>query len=203
MRKTKLLNGIWALAPITLLMLSPGLALGDIINGIDPNSNADEFNAPPGILEVSAIRSHTVLVRSSKTIMSCGDGDCIERRSDLQVSIMVYENGPSTDVSPPATLYFTMYNSVEETGIARSVHLIADVEKLIKAKRVAAGIYEITYKGFWSQDNCFQPNFRARIDARALSIKVRAAKEVQFLDDRTYVDPIEVDYKRLNCPLEN
>lgn len=202
MRNVKLPTRSQATIAALLLTLSPVSALGDMINGIDPKSGSDEFDAPLAILEVAAIRSHTVLVRSSKTIKSCADGDCIDRTSDLQVSTMVYENGPSTDVSPPATLYFTMYNSVEETGIARSVHMIADVEELMAAKRISAGIYEVTYKGYWSEDNCFQPQVRARIDARALSIKVRAAKEVDFLDDHTYTDPIEVHYKRLNCPTE-
>ena len=149
---------------------------------------------------VGPIRQFNVLVRKIKTIKHCENDDCLERESDLQVSVVVVDNGPSTDVSAVAGLYLAMYNSIEETGVAYSFHAIADVVKMNEAKRVAPGIYEIFYQEFWTIDGCIQPKMKARIDARELSIKVRAAKEVGSLEEHVYADAIDVTYTKLNCP---
>ena len=189
---------------LLILAMHVATSRAEPVNGIDdPKPDSDELGVPSHILEITDIRKHVLLERATKTIRSCEDGSCLDRSSDLQVSAVVYDNGPSTDVVPTATLYLTIYNSVEETGIARSLHQIADVTELVDARRIKAGIYELTYKAFWSENGCFQPTVKARIDARALSAKMRAAKEVGFLEDHTYTDTIDVVRQRLDCPVYN
>lgn len=169
------------------------------ITGVEGNADDDGSTTQLWEDTITSIRSLTKLVRSTKTIKSCSEEECIDRESTLQVSLVVIDNGPSTDVSSPAVLYLTMYNSVEETGVAKSMHLIEDIVELHSTKRVSAGVYEVEYQAFRIEEECSLPVIRARIDARELSSKVRAAKKIDFLQDFAYTDAIDVAYEVLSC----
>ena len=169
------------------------------ISGVQGNDRDASGFTPLSIETLTSVRHHKTLVRSTKTIKSCADGECIDRASTLQVALLVLDNGPSTDVSSPAVLYLTMYNSVEETGVGKSMHLIDDIVEFYSSKRISAGIYEVEYKAFRLDGECQLPKVSATIDARTLSAKVRAAKEVRMLENHVFMDPIYVEKKVLSC----
>lgn len=190
---------------ISLMAVLSLPAAGEKISGKSVKNSTDHNSEATWISALTSIRSHAALVRSKKTIKICDGDDCIDRDSVLQVSMLVVDHGPSTDVGPQASLYLTIYNSVEETAVAQSIHMIDDIYELRSTKRIAAGMYEATYLAFrideeQSATSCYNPIMRATIDARALSAKVRAAKRIGFLEDSFYTDEIDVQYKKLGCP---
>lgn len=151
-------------------------------------------------LKIVQIRKAVKLIENKKTIRHCNGNDCLDRESDLLVNAIVVDNGPSTDVSPPQSIYLTIYNSIEETGTGSSIHHIDDIYEFGTASRIGPGIYEVRYRAFRPGEACVAPNILATIDARALSIKVRAGQEVPEFEDHIYTDPIQVTYSQLSCP---
>ena len=149
-----------------------------------------------------AVMQNTVLVDRKKTIKVCDGGVCIDRESHLVVQVLQLDNGPSTDVSPSSSVYLLMYNDINEHAVAYSMHIIADsMQQGFDAKRVEAGIYEVTLRGFdTSFDGCFDPVQTIRIDARDLSSDVRQGKKTSFFNDAVYTDPIDVSVINADCP---
>lgn len=157
-------------------------------------------------MSVSTVVSHKILVQREREINVCDEGDCIDRISDLRVSSIVLDNGPSTDVSPRYSLYLTMHNSITEHAVAVSLHRLASFNELISAERVEAGIYEFVYKAYnleYSSENkdrnCDLLTFKIRVDAKELSTLVRQAKKTKFFEDAVYQDPIFVLRENLGC----
>lgn len=74
--------------------------------------------------------------------------------SHKKLSIVVADNGMSTDVSPRYRVYMA-YASLAEMGNLSADFLIsAEVMKFISAKRISGGIYEVVVTEF--NDNGFQ-----------------------------------------------
>ena len=182
---------------VAMVASTQALAAPEKIVGII--GDEDDAVVMSWLSSVTDIRSQKILVQSSKTIKHCSEGDCINRLSDLRVAIVEVDGGPSTDVSAPAALYLTVYNSVEESGIGRAVHLIEEIFEVISSRRLKPGIYEAVYRAFRLGGDCQNPVVRATIDARKLTTKMRAAKEVELLDEYVYVDPIYVQYDVQSC----
>lgn len=148
---------------------------------------------------VSSVAEHVVLVESLRDISVCDNGDCTQRKSNLRVSAVVIDGGPSTDVAPPFSIFLVMHNSIEEHAVASSVHRIAFTYKSISVKRVKAGIYEFEYIGFNPSGPCLSQRKKTIIDARELSVQVRQAKKTRFFEDFTYTDPIFAQHTVLGC----
>jgi len=148
---------------------------------------------------ISSVAKHDVLVESLRDISVCDNGDCTQRKSNLRVSAVVIDGGPSTDVSPPFSIFLTMHNSIEEYAVTSSMHRIAFSYKPISVRRVKAGIYEFEYIGFNPSGPCISPRMKTTIDARELSVKVRQGKKAKFFEDFTYKDPIFARHSVLGC----
>ena len=151
---------------------------------------------------LDAIASHTVLVDSTRTIEVCDNGNCYNTDSQLRVSALTIDGGPSTDVSPRFNLYLSMYNYIQEFATATSLHKIDYLNRFISVKRIKAGIYEARYVAInleGQYGNCFYPEIKATIDARELSATVRKAKRARFFSDVHYTDPIYVTKTVTGC----
>ena len=71
--------------------------------------------------------------------------------SDLRVSLLAMDNDGSTDVAPRASLYLTTFNESERRE-AGSVHEISDINELISAERLEAGLYKaVVTKYDWEE----------------------------------------------------
>ena len=194
------------MAAIFLISALPRIGFAEPIMGV-AGGEKHGF-AFSNLNNITNIRAVKVLVRSEKTISLCRQGTCDEVASDLQVSLVVSDIGPSTDLQPKGMLHLAMYNKLTEIGISHSLHLIAEIEELYSSKRVAPGIYQVLYLGFSlgsvaGENHCLYPKMRATIDARDLSVKVRAAKGFEGnpndLEELIVTDPVEVTYKQLSC----
>lgn len=148
---------------------------------------------------VTSIARHEILVESLRDISVCENDDCLKRASNLRVSAIVIDGGPSTDVSPQFAIFLTMHNSIEEYAVTSSMHRIAFSKELISVKRIKAGIYEFEYAGFNPDGNCLHPLKKTMVDARELSVQVRQAKKIKSFQDGIYTDPIYVKHTILGC----
>lgn len=63
-------------------------------------------------------------------------------KSDIKVNIVVEDLGGSTDVSPTQSLFFTLYSKGEMFSTDATFNL-GPIYKLISAKRIAGGVYEV------------------------------------------------------------
>lgn len=123
--------------------------------------------------------------------------DKMKGNSDMRVSLVVLDNGGSTDVSPHAMLYLTMHNEDEAYG-ATSSHLISPINDIISYKRVKAGVYEVVVNNMDSAGDCRGTLFNKetiRIDARKLSVSVRNFKGAEEFVSSRVQDPITVSTK--------
>ncbi len=184
----------------TMVLGQVCFASAEEIKGIDPDA---EVNDPIGdriwISTLSKIYYFKKLLRKTKTIQHCNDNKCAAVESDLHVSLIGTDATPAFDGRRGQHLYLTMYNSVGAATDGKSIHLIADVMEITGAKRLKAGIYQVTYTDFWPNGNCKHATVEARIDARELSTKVRAAQTVSKSGSHIYTNPIDVTYKQLGC----
>lgn len=67
-------------------------------------------------------------------------------KTDIQVNIVVVDNGGSTDVSPTQSLFFNIYSKGEMFSTDASFNL-GPIYSLESAKRVNSGIYEVVING--------------------------------------------------------
>lgn len=191
---------------MTIKILSTLIALV-FVTGNAFSEDAESVMGEVGLwgLAVASVTEQITLVSREKTIIVCDEGDCIDRVSDLRISAVVLDSGPSTDATERYGLYLIMHNSVQEHAVAKSVHLIASMEELKSAKRVEAGIYEFVFNspnyGYLEtkDPNCRFVEMRARVDARVLSAEVRKAERTSFFEDATYTDPIYVTRSTIGC----
>ncbi len=184
----------------TMVLGQTYLANAEEIKGVDPDA---EVNDPIGdriwISTLSKIYYFKSLLRKTKTIQHCNDKKCEDIESDLHVSMIGIDATPAFDGRRGQHLYLAMYNAVGAQTNGKSIHLIADVLEITSAKRLKAGIYQVTYTDFWPGENCKHATVEARIDASELSVKVRAAKTASQHSSHIYTDPIDVTYKQLGC----
>lgn len=151
-----------------------------------------------------------VLVQREKQIQVCDNDGCHSNTSDLRVSYVLVDGGPSTDVSPRYVLYLTTYNFVNEFASATSTHRIAYIDKLYDVERLKAGIYKFRYKGIASDGSaediaklgCFYHDVTAIVDASDLTANVRRANKLKFFEDAEYFDPIYLSVKDRKCSKE-
>jgi hypothetical protein len=139
---------------MSVLFASNAFAGTKIVKGLSEDKKID----------ISRVEKQITLVQKQK-------GD-----SDLRVSLVVTDNGGSTDVSPLSALYLTMHNESEMQG-ANSTHLISYINKLVSHKRVKAGVYEVIVTNYDYDQECknddYQKLDKITIDARELSVSVR------------------------------
>ncbi len=113
--------------------------------------------------------------------------------TDLRVGLVVIDLGGSTDVSPKAQAYLTMFNEAEMKN-ATSLHLLTHLNELVSAKRTEAGIYEVVVKrydveGAWGGGEI---TTKLVVDARLASVDVRKMKGVEEFDTGTILTPIKI-----------
>ncbi len=147
-----------------------------------PRSVAGEPEGKPGI-DLSAVQQQQTFVETER------DGVTV------RVGMVVIDYGGSTDVSPKAGLFLTMFGESEMKG-SSSVHYLGPLNELISAKRVEAGIYEFVLKRYdydQALGGGMEPTVKLRVDARMASVAVRAMKGVDELDTGRIVEPVTVD----------
>lgn len=143
------------------------------------------------------------LVRATRTItVGTYGGGQMERPSDLRVSLIVLDLGPSTDFSPRQSIHIAMFNDIEEHGVAWALEPVADVWEYRGVERTAPGIYVVDatiplYET--STENCYIRRVRITIDARTLSVAVRNAPGVGEFDTQRYGEPIGLDVEKVAC----
>ena len=149
-----------------------------------------------------SIANHQVLVDRARDIEVCDNGQCYSTESQLRISSLLVDGGPSTDVSPRYVLYLSMHNYIEEYAIATSLHQVDYVQTFQSARRSKAGIYEFRYVGInldGAFGDCFFPEIQAIVDARELSVQVRTGKKTKFFEDASYTDPVYITRTYLGC----
>lgn len=185
------------LQPATLILLLCGSsASAEIMSKTIPGEQDIKT------FSIAQIANHEVLVEREKAITVCDNGDCIQRSSNLRVSYLLVDYGPSTDVSPRGGLYLSMHNSIEEHAVAASLHFIAPVEDFIAGTRKEAGIYVFDIVSSLNGDaagDCYYKRVTVTVDAREASAAVRKGEKTRFFEDAVYTDPVFVDYKTEGC----
>lgn len=138
------------------------------------------------------------LVRRDRQIVADG----YERNSDLRVSLVVLNNGPSTDVSPRQDLHLALYNVINEFGTAWALVPVAAVWSFEGVERTEAGIYAVTAvmagPGDGSEE-CYFPRMRITVDARQLSVDVRNAPGLGEFEERRYTTPVGLTRAIIGC----
>jgi len=120
-------------------------------------------------IDISGVEQQVTLVQKQKG------------ESDMRVSLVIVDNGGSTDVSPSSALYLTMQNESEMQD-ASSTHLISHINSLVSYKRIEAGVYEAVVTTYDYEQECengkFEKKDKITIDARELSASVRNFKGI-------------------------
>ena len=110
---------------------------------------------------------------------------------------------PATDVSPPYSLYLTMYVLWPEHGTASAKWHIDGILSAQPPVRLAPGIYEITARTLNYEQSmafdCFIAERTFRIDAAQATIKARASKPENIFDHTDFEAEIEISTTALAC----
>jgi len=134
---------------------------------------------------LASVEKSELLIRSQK-------GDSV-----LRVSLLVTDNGGSTDVSPLSELYLTTFNESEMRG-AESIHLISHINQLVSYQRLNPGVYEVVVRLYDYDSTCASWNGQIEglkkftIDARQLTADVRSFKNLDDFDHGVIQTPITV-----------
>lgn len=185
---------IAALAAALLLAAGSPVQRGDLI--IPGSFDGDDWSSPAFAL--AQAERVIQLARATRTITAGG----MDRPSDLRVSLLVLDLGPSTDVSGRQALHLAMFNDIEEHGIAWALEPIAEVWEFHGAERSSAGIYVIdaTIPAYETgSEGCFFQRVKLTVDARDLSVAVRNAAGLAEFDARRYQGEIGVEMERTAC----
>lgn len=159
-----------------------------------------EGDSPQGVAFALAQAAQVVqLVRSDrKILMDAATG--FQRISDLRVSLVVLDNGTSTDVSPRWMLYLAMFNDVNEHGQAWALEPVAAAYEFKGVTRSAPGIYVAEIMTIdETGGECGYVPARVVIDARDLSVAVRQARGLDEFDTRRYSTPIGIKTEISAC----
>ena len=142
------------------------------------------------------------LVRAVRNIeVAMEGGGTITRESDLRVSLVVLDLGPSTDVSPRAEIHLAMFNDINETGVAWALVPIISAWEFHGVKRTAPGIYVVdaTVMDGTGGAECFFQRADITIDARDLSVIVRQARGMEEFADKRYRGEVAITTKPKGC----
>ena len=159
-----------------------------------------EGDTPRGVAFALAQAAHVVqLIRSErKIVMNAVTG--FKRLSDLRVSLVVLDDGTSTDLSPRWSLYLAMYNDVNEHGQAWALEPVASAYEFKGASRRAPGIYVAEIMTIdESGGGCGFVPAKVIIDALDLSVAVRQARGLDEFDTRRYSTPIKIETEIGGC----
>ncbi len=181
------------IAVFLVFLFSVGTASAEVpprMKGDDPQGAAFALSQAAHVIE---------LVRSRrKIVMDAATG--FERWSDLRVSLVVLDDGSSTDVSPRWMLYLAMFNDVNEHGQAWALEPVAAAYEFIGVTRRAPGIYVAEIKTIdETGSSCGFVPTRIVIDARDLSVAVRQARGLADFDTRRYSVPIGIKTEIDGC----
>ena len=157
-------------------------------------------DTPQGVAFTLAQAAHVVqLVRSEREIlMDAATG--FKRLSDLRVSLVVLDDGTSTDVSPRWSLYLAMFNDVNEHGQAWALEPVAAAYEFKGVTRRAPGIYVAEIMTIdETGGGCGYVPAKIVIDARDLSVAVRQARGLDEFDTRRYRTPIKIETEVGGC----
>lgn len=138
------------------------------------------------------------LVRATREIPTSG----IPRPSDLRVSLLVLDTGPSTDLSPTLDIQLALFNDIEEFGIAWALEPVTGAYGFERAERTGPGLYDV-YAVLLNDPermpDCAFVDARISVDARALSVAVRQAKGLGEFDSRRYTAPMPISAETVGC----
>jgi len=113
----------------------------------------------------------------------------------VRVGLVMVDHGGSTDVSPRASLYLTLFAESEMRDHA-GLYRLTDLNRLVSAKRTSAGMYEIVLKRYdldQTLDAGFEPTVRMQVDAREATIDLRSMKGVDELSTGRLTTAIKVE----------
>ena len=134
-------------------------------------------------VDVSRVQKQVTLIQS------------VKGESDLRVSFVVMDSGGSTDLSPRARLYLTVFNESEMKD-AKSAHMIASINSLVSSKRIEAGVYEAIVTQYDYSGECGgalpESMLKITVDARQLTADVRKFKGAGEFDVSTVQTPITI-----------
>lgn len=114
---------------------------------------------------------------------------------NVRVGLLMVDRGGSTDLSAKAGLYLTLFGESEMRG-SSAVYFLTELNTLVSAQRVSAGIYEIVVQRYDIEQRLgggTEPTVRLRVDARTASMDVRAMKGVAEFETGRVQTPITVD----------
>ena len=166
----------------------------------EPIEPADIANQdPPLAVMLASAETVVSLVQSERTI-TAADGS--ERLSDLRVSLVVLDKGTGTDVSPTSDVYLSMFNDINEYGLAWSFTPIVASYGFRDFERTGPGLYDIfvrTLNTSGAYGGCPFTLSKVSIDARQLSVAVRQAKGLAEFDAKRYAVPVRIEQQQLGC----
>ena len=116
-------------------------------------------------------------------------------KEDIKVSLVVQDNGGSTDVSPTQKLFFTIYSKGEMTNTDATFDL-GYIYELLAAKRVSGGIYEVEVSAP-NEESSMPENQTLVIDAQKAIIALKAVycEEYACPASTEFESTIEVEKK--------
>ncbi|MEM0989596.1 MAG: hypothetical protein AAGK00_11985 [Pseudomonadota bacterium] len=188
---------------LTVVYLMIAMVLPGRAAMLEPAQRFDsaDFGSPGFVLARTA--QSIELVRATRDIAVDGwPGEKVA--SDLRVSLIVMDTGPSTDVSPLLELHLAMLNTITEYGTAWAIEPVAAVYRFDGVTRTAPGIYEVravVLNGQEGQTNldCYFQEAVITVDARALSVAVRQAKGLPEFDAQRYTAPMPLSIQAQGC----
>jgi len=113
----------------------------------------------------------------------------------VRVGLVMVDHGGSTDVSPRASLYLTLFAESEMRGHT-GLYRLTDLNRLVSAERMSAGMYEIVLQRYDLDQTLgagFEPTVRLRVDARQATMDLRAMKGVEALSTGRLTTTITIE----------
>ncbi len=95
-------------------------------------------------------------------------------KADIQVNVVVVDNGGSTDVSPTQSLYFNIYSKGEMFSTDASFDL-GYIFSLESAKRISGGVYQLEITGA-NEETAMPETQILEIDAQKAILALKAVQ---------------------------
>ncbi|MGF1500302.1 MAG: hypothetical protein ACFBSD_00660 [Paracoccaceae bacterium] len=196
-RPTAALAGLAMIATV-LSPIEGSAQPGPIETVLAPRLSADA----DGAFVLARVEIAYPLVRATRLIPTAEAGD---RPSDLRVTLLVLDNGPSRPGGPPSQrdLHLAVFNVIEEYGTAWAIEPLPVVWRFVGAERRAAGIYTVEADlppPPGTDLDCPVAEALIAIDALSLAAEVRAAPGLGLGETRRYSAPVGITLERLACP---